>query len=186
MEAPVEGNVDMESCNESDDGRKKSENRLVPAYMRAVMRRQFLQEMIKNLPAPMQNRVTMLKNIQKEHLLLEAEFFEEVYKLEKKYQEQYQPLFNKRRDIVTGVVEPGKAKATWKSDEEATDGDKVNEFSEILKELQKTAEDAKGIPDFWLTILRNTEILSEMVQEHDEPVVKKLTDIKIVTGILFR
>ena len=50
----------------------------------------------------------------------------------------------------------------------------------IFRELQKTPEDAKGIPNFWLTIFRNTELLSEMVQEHDEPVLKKLTDIKIV------
>ena len=101
--------------------------------MRAVMRRQFLQEMVKNLPAPIQNRVTSLKNIQKEHLLLEAEFFEEVYKLEKKYQEKYQPLFDKRKDIVNGVVDPEKQTPTWKTEEENAEGDRIHDFSEIMK-----------------------------------------------------
>lgn len=36
-----------------------------------------------------------------------------------------------------------------------------------------------GIPDFWLTIFKNTEIMSDMVQPHDEPLLKQLTDIKI-------
>lgn len=40
-------------------------------------------------------------------------------------------------------------------------------------------EDAKGIPDFWLTVFRNTAMLSEMVQTHDEPAMRKLTDIVI-------
>lgn len=36
-----------------------------------------------------------------------------------------------------------------------------------------------GIPDFWLTIFRNTELLSDMIQPHDEPLLKQLGDIKI-------
>lgn len=49
----------------------------------------------------------------------------------------------------------------------------------IGRKIKEIPEDAKGIPNFWLTIFRNTEILSEMVQEHDEPVLQKLTDITI-------
>lgn len=37
----------------------------------------------------------------------------------------------------------------------------------------------KGIPDFWYTIFRNVSMLSEMMQEHDEPIVKALQDIKV-------
>lgn len=36
-----------------------------------------------------------------------------------------------------------------------------------------------GIPDFWLTIFRNADLLSDMIQPHDEPLLKQLTDIKI-------
>lgn len=38
--------------------------------------------------------------------------------------------------------------------------------------------DVKGIPDFWFTIFRNVSMLCEMMQEHDEPILKTLLDIK--------
>lgn len=42
-----------------------------------------------------------------------------------------------------------------------------------------TTDNIKGIPDFWLTILRNTSLISEMIQPHDEPILSHLTDIKV-------
>lgn len=36
----------------------------------------------------------------------------------------------------------------------------------------------KGIPDFWYNIFRNVSMLCEMMQEHDEPILKCLEDIK--------
>lgn len=146
--------------------------------MNALLRRQFLQEMVKTLPEQLQNRITALKNLQLEHLKLEAEFFEEVYNLEKKYQEKYQPLFEKRKVIVTGEVEPEKQEPKWKPEPEELSED-VPDFSKLLKPFKEITADTKGIPNFWLSIFRNTEILSEMVQDHDEPVLQKLTDITI-------
>lgn len=40
-------------------------------------------------------------------------------------------------------------------------------------------EDTKGIPEFWLTIFKNVDLLAEMLQDHDEPILKLLEDIKI-------
>lgn len=40
-------------------------------------------------------------------------------------------------------------------------------------------DDTKGIPDFWLTIFKNVGTLADMVQEHDEPILKHLSDIKV-------
>lgn len=40
-------------------------------------------------------------------------------------------------------------------------------------------DDIKGIPDFWLTIFKNVGTLADMVQEHDEPILKNLHDIKV-------
>lgn len=40
-------------------------------------------------------------------------------------------------------------------------------------------DDTKGIPDFWLTIFKNVGTLADMVQEHDEPILKHLNDIKV-------
>lgn len=39
--------------------------------------------------------------------------------------------------------------------------------------------DIKGIPDFWLTILKNTSLISDMIQPHDEPILSHLTDVKV-------
>lgn len=41
-------------------------------------------------------------------------------------------------------------------------------------------ENIKGIPEFWLTIFKNVGTLAEMVQEHDEPILKHLYDIKVI------
>jgi len=49
----------------------------------------------------------------------------------------------------------------------------------FFRAIKSIPKDVKGIPDFWLTIFKNTDMLSEMVQDHDEPVLKKLKDIQI-------
>ena len=38
-------------------------------------------------------------------------------------------------------------------------------------------EDVVGIPEFWLTIFKNVDMLAEMVQEADEPVLALLEDV---------
>jgi len=48
----------------------------------------------------------------------------------------------------------------------------------IFKE-EKKDEDSKGVPEFWLTIFKNVELLADMIQDHDEPILKHLTDIKV-------
>ncbi|XP_022224057.1 nucleosome assembly protein 1-like 1 [Drosophila obscura] len=181
MDAPPEGNVEAESCNEVDDEKSvNSDCQSMPAYMNSVLRRQYLQEMVKALPVPIQNRIVVLKNLQLEHLKIEAEFFEEVYKLEQKYQLKYQPMFDKRKDIVIGTVDPAVEKPNWTEPENPeTESETEEHFSDSLKAIKSIPQDAKGIPGFWLTVFRNTAILSEMVQPHDEPAMRKLTDISI-------
>lgn len=156
--------------------------------MSAVMRRQLLQEMFKKLPVPVQGRVLALKNIQLEHIELEAKFYEEVYQLEKKYQKLYQPLQDKRVQILSGDYEPTADETTPKPGTVADEDDttelstKLNEVSiEIRKHLKSVyPEDVKGVPDFWLTIFRSTDLLSTMIQPHDEEVLKQLKDVRVV------
>ena len=40
-------------------------------------------------------------------------------------------------------------------------------------------EKPDGVPEFWLTIFKNVDMLSDMVQDHDEPILKHLQDIKV-------
>merc|ERR1712154_13492 len=61
---------------------------------------------IQSLPKPVKRRIKALKKLQNEVINLEALFYKEVHELECKYAAQYAPLFDKRRDILTGNVEP--------------------------------------------------------------------------------
>uniref|UniRef100_A0AAY4CDT7 Nucleosome assembly protein 1-like 1 n=1 Tax=Denticeps clupeoides TaxID=299321 RepID=A0AAY4CDT7_9TELE len=108
---------------------------------------------MESLPKIVKRRVNALKNLQVKCAHIEAKFYEEVHELERKYAAMYQPLFDK---------EEMKEKA--KVEEEKKDEEK---------------EDPKGIPEFWLTVFKNVDLLSDMLQEHDEPILKHLQDIKV-------
>ncbi|KAL6086783.1 hypothetical protein STEG23_031113 [Scotinomys teguina] len=40
-------------------------------------------------------------------------------------------------------------------------------------------EDPKGIPDYWLTVLKNVDKLGPMIQKCDEPILKFLSDVSL-------
>jgi nucleosome assembly protein 1-like 1 len=59
--------------------------------------------------------------------------------------------------------------------------DKAKLEDEKAEKAKKEEEDknVKGVPEFWLTIFKNVDMLQEMVQEADEPVLKKISDITV-------
>eukprot|EP00064_Thunnus_orientalis_P005630 superscaffoldBa00000561_g5644 len=67
--------------------------------------------------------------------------------------------YMERSDIVKAAYEPTDEECEWKADEE--------------EEL------TVSIPEFWLTVFKNVDLLSDMLQEHDEPILKHLQDIKV-------
>ena len=73
---------------------------------------------ISSLPAPVKRRLKALKKIQLESTKIEAKFYEEVHKLECKYHEMYQPLYQKRSKITKGEYEPNEDECQWPSDDE--------------------------------------------------------------------
>nr|KAF6275504.1 nucleosome assembly protein 1 like 4 [Myotis myotis] len=88
-----------------------------------------------------------------------------------------------RREFVTGDVEPTDAESEWHSENEEEDklaGDMKSKVVIAEKEAEAAEEPApRGIPEFWFTIFRNVDMLSELVQEYDEPILKHLQDIKV-------
>ncbi|KAL0101504.1 hypothetical protein PUN28_018969 [Cardiocondyla obscurior] len=141
---------------------------------------------MQSLPASVKRRIKALKQLQLVTTNIEAKFYEEVHALECEYYKMCAPLYQKRGDIITGVVEPTDEECVWDSEDE-DDGlsnsmkekVKIAETAEAKNEVTESEEDTKGIPDFWLTIFKNVSTLSEMVQEHDEPILKHLQDIKV-------
>ena len=60
---------------------------------------------IESLPRIVKRRVNALKNLQVKCAQIEAEFYEEVHDLERKYAVLYQPLFDKRFEIINAIYE---------------------------------------------------------------------------------
>ena len=133
---------------------------------------------VESLPEPVKNRVTGLKGIQKDHAKLEAEFQEEVLQLEKKYFAKFTPLYEKRAKIVNGDSEPTEAEVAAGKDEDEDDED-LADTDKPEAGSSGIPEDAKGIPQFWLTAMKNQLSLEELITERDEDALKALTDIRM-------
>jgi nucleosome assembly protein 1-like 1 len=131
---------------------------------------------IESLPPVVRRRVAGLKGIQKEHAKLEAQFQEEVLELEKKYFGKFTPLYERRATIVNGAVEPTDDEVEAGKEDEEEDEEETKEAEEETKE---EGEPTNGIPEFWLSAMKNQISLAEMITERDEEALKQLTDIRM-------
>merc|ERR1719352_456933 len=141
---------------------------------------------VASLPAVVRRRVKALKKLQMESTDIEAKFYEEIHTLECKYHELYTPLYAKRSLIANGEYEPTEEECEWPSEDEDEDEEELAEgvkekakVEEVKDKDAKEGDEAKGVPGFWLTIFKNVEMLAEMVQDNDEPLLELLQDIKI-------
>ncbi|RDW61924.1 histone chaperone NAP1 [Aspergillus mulundensis] len=129
---------------------------------------------IESLPVSVRRRVAGLKGIQKEHAKLEAQFQEEVLELEKKYFAKFTPLYERRATIVNGASEPTDTEIEAGKEEEeeidAKDEESKKDDSEVA---------TRGIPEFWLSAMKNQISLAEMITDKDEEALKHLVDIRM-------
>ncbi|KAK0626683.1 hypothetical protein B0T14DRAFT_113485 [Immersiella caudata] len=132
---------------------------------------------IESLPEEVKRRVAGLKGIQKDHSKLEAEFQEEVLQLEKKYFAKFTPLYEKRAQIVNGKVEPTEEEV--EAGEESEDEDEDADPKDASKEEKKSDGPVSGIPEFWLSAMKNQVSLAEMITDRDEEALKSLTDVRM-------
>jgi len=132
---------------------------------------------VESLPPAIKRRIKSLKKLQLETTKIEAEFYEEVHQLECKYHERYTPLYEKRALISKGAHEPTDEECNWASEGEEL----VDEIIKLNIEYAEKNEEStvKGIPAFWLIIFKNVDMIQEMIQEHDEPALHALTDVKV-------
>lgn len=85
---------------------------------------------------------------------------------------KYTPLYERRQAIIAGSSEPtdadveaGKASEESDDEEEEEEGAKLTEVDE-----SKDDADVKGIPEFWLTALKNAMPIAEQITDEDEEV----------------
>lgn len=146
------------------------------------------EDFLASLPPIVRKRVKALKKLQFSSFETESKFYEEVHLLECKFAERYAALFEKREKIVNGKVEPTDEECDWPSDDEDEEEEGAESKPKAIADApkgegddEKKAEEEKlvGIPEFWLTILKNVEMLSEMIEDHDEKILTHLRDIHV-------
>lgn len=125
-----------------------------------------------SVPVVIKRRINALRNIQTQMVDVEAKLFEELHQLECKYASLYEPFYDRREKIVSGAHEPTDDEAKWEAVSSEENGKKEENGS-------GASEDAKGLPDFWLKTFKSTALLSGMVQDHDEQVLKHLKDVRV-------
>ncbi|ORX99331.1 nucleosome assembly protein [Basidiobolus meristosporus CBS 931.73] len=129
---------------------------------------------LETLPTSVKRRLFGLKQLQAKHAELELEFHTEILNLEKKYLSLYSPLYSKRTQIINGKAEP--------TEEEIEAGKKADE--ELAQELGKQQNEdpevqPSGVPNFWLTALKNHIQLADLITSRDESALKHLVDIRL-------
>jgi len=122
-------------------------------------------EDVEPLPPAVQRRVNAMKNIHKEYISLERKYKEEIAALDLKYEKLYAPLYLKQNAIALGEHEPTDAEAHIEGEDPAVDS-------------EKPEEDIKGVPKFWLTVLKNNPSIGETITENDEDALSFIKDIK--------
>jgi nucleosome assembly protein 1-like 1 len=156
---------------------------------------QQLVDSVANVPVAIMKRVNALKNVQLKMLDVESKFYEDLHLLECKYAGLFEPLYEKRKQVITGEYEPTEEEGKWvldddlditaNSEDEKAKGESQSELVKDIKskislnEVGSGAVDVKGVPDFWLQTFRSVELISDMIQEHDEPVLKHLYDVRV-------
>ncbi|QDZ20595.1 nucleosome assembly protein [Chloropicon primus] len=120
---------------------------------------------LQDLHPKIRGRVEKLRDLQEEYDTLEDAFMEEQRKLVLKYEGLYQPLYDARAEIVSGKQD-AQIEAVYTEDEEEAGAAEAGEPA------------GQGVPEFWAFCLRNNDVVSELITEKDDEVLKYLKDIR--------
>lgn len=153
---------------------------LEPAYVETNLRRQYLQTMVESLPPSVQSKLVMMKNMQLERIYDEKEFYVRVFEMEVDQNESNQEMYRKRRAIIEGTWQPPDTVPSYKVPDPLEPKAAVY-FREALAKFKSVPPETRGIPDFWITVFRNT-CIAGMIQEQDVPALRFLVDISIHYG----
>ena len=134
---------------------------------------------VESLPPPVRRRVASLKGIQKEHAKIEGEFQEEILQLEKKYFAKYTPLYEKRAKIINGKVEPTEEEVKAGEMDDEKEGEAGKDEAAEETEGAKSGPNLVGIPEFWLSAIKNQISLAELITDRDEAALKYLIDVRM-------
>ncbi len=101
---------------------------------------------------------------------IESAYKAERVALEKKYFAQRQEIYEKRSEIINGVVEV-EAEVAVEND------DGMRFFVILCCFLTLLMPDTKNIPGFWAAAISNHSTVGSLVSEEDMPALEAITDI---------
>ena len=117
----------------------------------------------------MKRRIRALQKLQFQKQEIDGELEKEILELIKtRFHHKYQPIFEKRFQIVSGSTEPNEEECDFETESS----------SSIPSQVDETTID--GVPGFWLKALQNYSLIREWIQTEDEPALNHLIDITVV------
>ncbi|KAI9435022.1 hypothetical protein F5148DRAFT_989937 [Russula earlei] len=123
----------------------------------------------------LQTKVLALMSLQGQYSSTQESYKNELLELDKKYLAYYHsPIFNRRKEIITGSSQPT-AHEVEAGVTESRNGDPTG--VPLPPTSNKDEPPQVGIPEFWLTALKHTTEIKPTIEKKDEAALKHLTDI---------
>ena len=147
-------------------------------------------KVISLMPDKVQARFKALKVLSDKRSKLSDEFDKEIKALEAKIALKKAPLYERRRQIVAGeVTDFAEFRPQFEAAHAKLESHKVEVISkkkagkdEPEEELKKVDVDnlkgVTGIPDFWFRSIKNNQMISELVKDKDEAILKFVRHIE--------
>ncbi|KAL6305708.1 hypothetical protein BKA93DRAFT_730831 [Sparassis latifolia] len=123
---------------------------------------------IESLPNDVKRNIEALKGVQVKQIELQNKYKRECLELEKKV-----PLYDRRLAIITGASQPTAEEIDTGEQESLKDDP---DHTLLPKDVTPSTS---GIPEFWLTALRNHVGLSDIITDRDAAALKHLVDIRL-------
>lgn len=138
---------------------------------------------IESLPVEVKKNIQGLVGVQAEYTKLQKEHKKEVLELEKKYMALYNPIFDRRLAIISGVSAPSEAEIKTGEEQMSKDNPDYTPLPPtsptLISSSISEANPGTGIPEFWLTAVRNHVGLGDLITDRDAEALKSLTDIRV-------
>ena len=110
-------------------------------------------------------RVEKLRELQLTYDTLEDQYLEEQRQLVLKYERLYQPLYDTRTDIVSGKKDGEIAAAGAEGESKEGEGEGEEDVP-------------VGVPEFWAFCMKNNDVVTELITDKDNEVLRYLKDIR--------
>jgi hypothetical protein len=147
-------------------------------------------KLIALMPKEVQNRFKVLKVLSDKRSHLADQFEEEIKALDAKIAAKKKPLYEQRRQIITGELTDfggltSTFDATHKKLEEqcaqivtkTTEGE-TKEKEELKAVDVENLKGVAGVPDFWYRSIKNNQMIFELVKEKDDEILKFIRHVE--------